>query len=119
MKNPIDNTDLKTLAQCMNTLKEKGFTKDFQVNEEGLKAMDEERVYQPEEVKIVSFYRFEGNSDPGDMSILYAIETSTGVKGTLSDAYGAYAARKVSDFFDKVERIQKKGAIKPWWKFWN
>ena len=115
----ITNTYLKTLAECMNSLKEKGFTKDFQVTAGGLKAMDDDKLYQPHEVKITNFYRFEGESDPGDMSILYAIETNDGVKGTLSDAYGPYAARKVSEFFDRVEDIQKKTASKPWWKFWN
>src|SRR5687767_8391931 len=92
-----EKTELKTLSECMNTLKNKGFKTDFQVTAEGLKALDGDKVYTPSEVHIVDFFRFEGDSDPGDMSILYAIETSDGTQGTLSDAYGPYAARKVSE----------------------
>lgn len=106
--NTITNTDLKTLAECMTLLKKEGYTKDFQITERGLKAMDDDRLYQAEEVKIANFYRFEGETDPGDMSILYAIETNDGVKGTLSDAYGHYASGKVTEFFEKVNNIQKR-----------
>lgn len=106
----LSNDDLKTLVQCTNTLKKYGFDKDFIVLEggKGMKAMDGERIYQPHEVKIVNFYRFEGESDPGDMQILYAIETSDGTKGTLSDAFGTYATRRVAEFIVHVNNIQKK-----------
>ena len=106
----LSNDDMKTLVQCTNTLKKYGFDKDFIVLEggKGMKAMDGEKVYKPEEVKIVNFYRFEGESDPGDMQILYAIETSDGTKGTLSDAFGTYASRRVSEFIVNVHDIQKK-----------
>lgn len=106
----LSNDDLKTLVQCTNTLKKYGFVKDFIVLEGGvgMKAMDEDKVYQPEDVNIVNFYRFEGESDPGDMQILYAIETSDGTRGTLSDAFGTYASRRVSEFIVKVDNIQKK-----------
>lgn len=114
-----EKAEPKTLAECMNKLKKQGYSKDFQVTSGGLKALDEERHYMPNEVRIVDFYRFEGESDPGDMSILYAIETSDGTKGTLSDAFGPYASRKVSEFFEHVENIEKKTGKKPWWKLWN
>lgn len=106
----LNNDDLKTLAQCTNTLKKYGFDKDFQVLEDGkgMKAIDDDKIYKPEDIKIVNFYRFEGESDPADMSILYAIETNDGVRGTLSDAYGPYASRRVSEFIVHVENISKK-----------
>jgi hypothetical protein len=106
----LSNDDLKTLVQCTNTLKKYGFDKDFFVLEggKGMKAMDGDKIYTPDEVKIVNFYRFEGESDPGDMQILYAIETSDGTRGTLSDAFGTYASRRVSEFILKVHDIQKK-----------
>lgn len=106
----LNNDDLKTLAQCMNTLKKYGFEKDFNVLEggKGLQAIDGGKIYEPHEISIVNFYRFEGESDPGDMSILYAIETSDGTRGTLSDAFGPYASRRVSEFIVNVQDIQKK-----------
>lgn len=104
----LESHDLKTLSQCMNALKKHGYKMDFVMTDEGMKCTEGEKVYKPEEVRIVNFYRFEGESDPADMSILYAIETTDGVKGTLSDAFGTYAGRRVSDFIVKVEEIAKK-----------
>lgn len=104
----LNNDDLKTLSQCVNSLKRHGFEKDMLITDTGLKCTDCDIIYSPEDVRIVNFYRFEGESDPADMSILYAIETCDGTKGTLVDAYGTYAGRKVSDFIVQVQEIQKK-----------
>lgn len=73
-----------------------------------MKSDDGDRVYSPHEVKIINFYRFEGESDPADMSILYAIETIDGERGVLVDAYGPYASRVTGDFIVEVEKIHKK-----------
>jgi hypothetical protein len=98
---------MKDLASCVNRMKEEGYKEDFQVNEEGLSTFDSSKTFKPEEVRIVSFYRFEGVSDPGDNTILYVIETKDGTKGTLVDGYGAYADENVGKFIVAVEQIQK------------
>ena len=36
-------------------------------------------------------HRFEGNTDPEDESVLYAIRTPDGLHGTLVGAFGTYA----------------------------
>ena len=108
MKPELSNDDLKTLSQCMNSLKKFGFDKDFQVTENGISAAGSNKVYKPEEVKIANFYRFEGETDPADSAVLYAIETADGEKGTLSDSYGAYADKAVADFIVSVEKSEKK-----------
>jgi hypothetical protein len=100
--------DMKTLVSCINSLVAEGFTEDYKVNDKGLKALKTEKIYKPEEVKVVNFYRFEGSSDPADNTILYAIETSDGEKGTLVDAYGPYSDTRVTAFMKQVEEIQKK-----------
>jgi hypothetical protein len=110
MKNTMDknaSTEMNTLAECMNQLYANGYTQNFSVGDNGLQAADSEKKYQPEEVRIVNFYRFEGYSDPGDSSLLFAIETNDGLKGLLTDAYGVYAEGKTSAFVAKVEDIQK------------
>ncbi len=114
MKNGSKTTDsthkeeMDTLSACTNALTAKGFTTQFAIDANGLKSLATEKVYKPDEIKIVSFYRFEGISDPADNSILYAIETNKNEKGTLIDAYGAYNDPKVSAFIKKVEEIKKK-----------
>lgn len=99
---------MKNLSSCTNRMKEEGYREDFQVIEDGvMTTFDHSKRYKPEHVTIVSFYRFEGPSDPGDNTILYVIETNDGTKGTLTDGYGAYADEHVAAFIVDVERIQK------------
>ena len=103
-----DKEHMKTLVSCINTLTAKGFETQFKVVKGGLQSLTTDKVYKPEDVKITNFYRFEGESDPADNSILYAIETATGEKGTLSDAYGVYSDSNVSAFIHAVEEMEKR-----------
>ncbi len=105
---PSTDAEMKTLSSCMNKLISDGYTEHFKVSEEGLVAPDSEKTYNPEQVRVVNFFRFEGASDPDDNSILYAIETDGGEKGTLTDAYGTYADPGVGKFMMNVEDISKK-----------
>lgn len=98
---------MKSLSSCVRRMKEEGYTEDFQVTSKGLTSFDKSKTYKPDQVKIVNFYRFEGESDPGDNNILYVIETDDGSKGTLVDGYGAYSDVNVSKFIVEVENIQK------------
>jgi len=100
--------DMRTMASCVNKLVLDGYTESFQVTGEGLFSQGKNKHYAPDEVHINNFFRFEGASDPGDNSILYAIETTDGTKGTLTDAYGAYGDAEVGKFVDHVENMVKK-----------
>ncbi|MGI8634150.1 MAG: hypothetical protein ACR2KZ_01975 [Segetibacter sp.] len=108
----MENNDLiphmKSLASVTNKMVLEGYDSDFKISDKGLKSLKSEKVYQPEDVNVVNFFRFEGQSDPNDNTILYVIETSDGVKGTMVDAYGPYADRKLSEFMQQVESFQKK-----------
>lgn len=100
--------EMKSLSGCLNKLLLDGYTEDFKASERGLLSLKNEKIYEPAEIRVTNFYRFEGASDPADNTILYAIETSDGVKGTLVDAYGSYADARVTAFMEEVEEIQKK-----------
>jgi hypothetical protein len=110
MLNKASTEDMKTLASCLNKLVLDGFEEDFKVTDKGLLGLHNEKHYQAADVEVVNFYRFEGASDPADNSILYAIQTSDGVKGTLIDAYGPYAEPAVSAFMKQVESMHKKNS---------
>ncbi len=99
---------MKTLSEVMAVIQKDGFTENFSVKENLLFAPEANKSYAPADVRIVNFYRFEGTSDPGDNSILYAIETTDGLKGLLLDAYGAYSDEETSRFINEVEAIGKK-----------
>lgn len=99
---------LKTLVDCHKKMMDDGYREDFVIEDECLKCVSTEKRYNPDEVSIINFFRFEGQSDPEDSSIMYVIEMADGKKGTVVDAYGAYADPDVSAFFNEVEIIQKK-----------
>lgn len=103
-----DKVEERSLVNVLNRLRKDGYTYDFKVSGEGtLCTMEDKHTFGPDQVRIVDFYRFEGESDPDDMSILYAVETSTGLKGTISNSYGPYADAKVDDFLKQVEDLGK------------
>jgi len=72
-----------------------------------LTTMDSKQKFTPDQVQIVNFYRFEGESNPDDMAILYVLETSTGAKGTISDSYGPYADETIETFMKQVRDLGK------------
>lgn len=89
----------------MNSMKEKGFDHEFTVTADIKLATTNKdcEEFSNDQVKVVEFHRFEGESDPGDMTVLYGIETNDGKKGLLIDAYGPEASRKVGDFVRGME----------------
>ena len=98
---------MKSLAICLNKMVNDGYTEDFRVTENGLEAVYKNNHYSPEQVQVVNFYRFEGESDPDDNAILYVIETDDGNRGTLVDAYGTYNDARVTQFMNQVHSIHK------------
>ncbi len=96
-------TYMTDLEKCMNKLEDRGFMDQYKVENGRLLSIESGREFFPEEVKAVNFYRFEGPSNPDDMSILFAIETNDGRKGTLVDAYGFYADEEIGEFMRHVE----------------
>ena len=101
-------------VRCLEKVQEKGFTDQYKANADNLVCLNNERSYNPNEICVVNYYRFEGVSDPDDMSILYAIETADGRKGTLLDAYGPYADDAIGKLMCRVANINKKSPRHGW-----
>lgn len=100
-------TFMTDLEKVQANLEKYGYTEQFRVEKGKLVGIQSKKKFVPKDVKAVNFYRFEGISDPDDMSILYAIETCDGYKGTLTDAYGRYSDDDTSEFMKLVE-VEKK-----------
>ncbi len=95
------------MIKVENRLNSEGFTEDFRVSEGRLCSLNSDKTYGVEDVRIVNFYRFEGETDPDDMSILYAIECNDGTRGTISNSYGPKADTEVDQFLVEVENLGK------------
>ena len=98
---PIDHThEMPAIAR----LERSGYTADFVVERgDTLRVSGTERRYAAAAAHIHDFYRFEGTSDPDDMSVIYAVETDDGTRGMLIDAFGTYADPAIAAIVDRMD----------------
>jgi hypothetical protein len=81
-----------TLSETMNRLKKEGYSVDFNLRRNGLIRAADSKLLLHHEFVVDSYYRFEGDTDPADEAILYAISVpDTGEKGVLVNGYGIYS----------------------------
>jgi hypothetical protein len=80
-----------TLSEAIKDLKERGYREDFNLKPNCIECPSLDLELHPENFAVDEYHRFEGMSNPDDNSIIYAISSKDGVKGTLVDAYGMYA----------------------------
>ena len=89
-----------TVSQAVKELKERGYTTDFNLKENCLVCNQEK--FHPEDFEIVEVYRFEGDSDPADEAVVYAVESNKGDRGVLVSGYGISADEMTSDMAKKL-----------------
>lgn len=97
-----------TVTEAINGLRERGFTLDFNLQTNSLQCFNPDLHLTPDEFVIKEIYRFEGDTDPDDEAIVYAIESRDGHKGVFingygasSDAVGAEMMKKLADHHNK------------------
>ncbi len=100
----MENYD--TLSQATTALKEQGYKIDFDFKKGKLEDVNSKKEYDPNKFRIVKLFRFEGMTNPSDMSVVYAISTTDGDKdkGLLIDAYGTYSDDDSAEALKKMIR---------------
>lgn len=73
-----------TVSKALQELNDKGYTTDFNLEEDRIKN-------HGEDFEIQHIYRYEGESDPGDEATVYGIRAKTGEKGVFVVSPGAYS----------------------------
>ena len=91
-----------TVSEAVEGLKARGFTANFEVADDGLRAVDSGKTFAAQQLMILEHHRFEGASDPDDMSVVYGIEATDGTRGVVVDAYGVYADPRLSELLKNV-----------------
>lgn len=89
-----------TMSQAITGLKERGFDMDFNLQENCL-VCNNERL-DVKDFEIVEVYRFEGDSNPDDSSVVYGIQSNTGMKGLLVSGYGISAEGMSAEMAKKL-----------------
>lgn len=90
----------ETVTEALADLKKRGFNLDFNLLENCI--ICNEDKYEVNDFEITEVYRFEGNTDPSDEAIVYAIESTNGKKGVLVNGYGISAEIMGSEMVKKL-----------------
>ena len=94
-----------TLSEAINDLKKRGYKEDFNLQPTCLECASLNLTIHPEDFVVDEFHRFEGMSNPDDNSIIFAISSKDGTKGTLVDAYGMYSENLTEPMIRKLSVI--------------
>ena len=94
--------------EYINALKEKGYTSNFRMVDSLLVERHSKEKFNPEQIFIDQEMRFEGMSNPSDASILYAIKTDSGLKGTVLANYAPTGNSDLAEFFKEIPKSNNK-----------
>lgn len=89
-------------SQAINELKKRGYTEDFNLQENCIICKGQK--LSADEFEIKEVYRFEGDSDPADEAIVLGIESSNGLRGVLVNGYG-YSSEPLADEIERKLRV--------------
>lgn len=92
-----------TLSETINELRKEGYVEDFNLQQNCLECRNGRFKVFADDFIIDKFYRFEGESNPSDAAILYAISSDRHqLKGVLVNAYGIYSEPVTDEMLQKL-----------------
>ncbi len=95
---------MDTLSQTMEQLRKEGYTEDFNLQKDCLECRSRNFKIFHDEFVIDKFYRFEGESNPSDEAILYAISsTKHDLKGVLVNGAGIYTDDITNEMLESLK----------------
>lgn len=92
MKN---NYHYASVSDALDELNENGFTYDFNLHEDDIEK-------NPHHYEIMHIYRYEGNSNPDDESIVFGIKSKSGKKGVFVAGFAANSTSKAAEILIKL-----------------
>lgn len=108
----VQDNQFSTLSEAVDALCALGYTDKLELGPPGL--FKGEQQLDPARFTIDSFHRFEGPSDPGDMSIVYAVSSEElGIKGLLIGCYGADAESYIHKMVRPLSAHHGEGHVQP------
>ena len=91
-----------TVSEAVNGLKKRGYSVDFNLQEDCIHCHTTGKL-TPDEFIITEVHRYEGESDPADEAVVYAIESRHGDKGVLVNGFGISADALSDEMVRKLE----------------
>jgi hypothetical protein len=103
---------MDTLSDAIRRLQAEGYTGNWYATADHDLGCDETgEVVDPGEVQIDHILRFEGQSDPGDMMILFALQTPSGSKGIYTAAFNAATPPEDVDVITRMQHQAADGSL--------
>jgi hypothetical protein len=94
---------IDTVTEALQELKQRGYTVDFNIAFDKLICSENKICLNPHEFEIVEVFRFEGDTNPSDEDVVYAIESKDGkIKGSMTSAFGLYAETASAEMIKKL-----------------
>jgi len=101
------------LVEATNDLMKRGYTENLSLEGDTVDDKDKNIRMTADDFEIDEFYRFEGASNPSDMSIVYAVTSRKyNLKGVLVNAFGTYANNSSSAIEAKLHHHQVSHVLK-------
>lgn len=91
-----------TVAEAVKGLKQRGYTIDFNLEADKIFCSNTPLSLKAADFEITEYYRFEGESDPADEAVVYAIESSKGERGLLVTGFGISAEGVGEEMIEKL-----------------
>jgi hypothetical protein len=93
------------VSEAITNLKHQGFNLDFRIEGNYITAGTEK--FKADDFEIADIYRYEGDSDPGDEAVVYALESKSGKKGILVTSMGMYTDGDALKLLQKLQHRVK------------
>ncbi|HEX4826133.1 MAG TPA: hypothetical protein VFV19_17675 [Candidatus Polarisedimenticolaceae bacterium] len=78
---------METIREALDRLARSGYVDEFSADGDGLRSRSTGTITPPESFRVDEIVRFEGESDPSDESVIFALR-GDGTRGTYTVAYG-------------------------------
>ena len=97
-----------TVTEAVSDLKARGYNIDFNLAFDQIICPTDNIILKPHEFEIVEVHRFEGESNPSDEDVVYAVESEDGkLKGVITSAFGPYADSISNELMQKLSMHKK------------
>ena len=96
--------EMTTLTEVINALRSQGYVEDFNLQQNCIQCRDGHYSVFHNEFVIDKFYRFEGDSDPADEAVVYAISSPKyDIKGILVNGAGIYSDELTDEMMETLK----------------
>lgn len=90
-----------SITEALDFFQKQGYLLDFNLKENSNLSNGSE--FNANEFKIAGVFRYEGDSNPDDGSMVLAIDSHSGLKGTLVMGYGVQQNEFITNILSKLK----------------